>query len=86
MTQERKTRRIRQLEEEKLFAEMQASKELEKRRKSPEQKVANSITVLEEENISLTEQVQLLTSSQERGAASSAECSAECQKPAEKQQ
>ena len=61
-----------------------------KRRKTPEQKVASSTRVLEEENLSLkeqvpklTEQVQLLmTSSQERGAASSAESSAEWQKPA----
>ena len=41
MTQERMTRRIRQLEEVKIFAEMQASKELDKRRKTPEQKVAS---------------------------------------------
>ena len=41
MTQERMTRRIRQLEEEKAFAEMQASKELDKRRKTPEQKVVS---------------------------------------------
>ena len=41
MTQERMTRRIRQLEKEKVFAEMQASKELDKRRKTPEQKVAS---------------------------------------------
>ena len=83
MTQERMPRRNRQLEEEKLFAEMQASKELDKRRKTPEQKGASSTTDLEEENVSLkeqvwksTEEVQLLmTSSQERGAASSAESS-----------
>ena len=79
MTQERMTRRIRQLEEEKLFADMQASKELDKRRKTPEQKVASSITVWEELSLKeqvrkLTEQVPLLmASSQERGAASSAE-------------
>ena len=81
MAQERMTRRIRQLEEEKLFAEMQASKELDKRRKTPEQKGATSTTVLEEENTALKEQVRelkeqvqlLMTSSQERGAASLAE-------------
>ena len=49
MIQERMTRRIRQLEEEKLFAEMQASKEHDERRKTPEQKVGSSIKVLEEE-------------------------------------
>ena len=94
MTQERTTRRVRQLEKEKLFAEMQASKELDKRRKTPEQKVASSTTVLKEENLSLkkqvrklTEHVQLLvTSSQERGAASSAESSAKWPKLAGKQQ
>ena len=48
MTQERTTRRIRQLEEE-LFAEMQASRELDKHGKTPEQKGATSTTVLEEE-------------------------------------
>ena len=93
-TQERMTRRIRQLDEEKLFEEMQASKELDKRRKTPEQSRASSITILKEENISLkeqvrklTEQVQLLmTSSQERGAASSAESTAEWQRLAETQQ
>ena len=82
------------IEEEKRFAEMQASKEHDKRRKTPEQKVAGSITVLEEENLSLKEQVQKLTEqvqlvmtlSQEREAASSAESSAEWQKPAGKQQ
>ena len=94
ITQERISRRIRQLEEEKLFAEKQASKELDERRKTPEQKVASSIAVLQEENLSLkeqvlklTEQVQLLmTSSQERGVRSSAESSAEWQNPAGKQQ
>ena len=85
MTQERMTRRIKQFEGEKLFAEMQASKELDQRRKSPKQKEATSNTALEEENNAmkeqvrkLTEQVQLLmASSQEHGAASSAENSAE---------
>ena len=85
MTQERMTRRIKQLEEEKLFAEMQASKELDQRRKTPKQNGDTSNTALEEENNALkeqvrklTEQVQLLvTSSQEHGAASSAENSAE---------
>ena len=43
MTQERMTRRIRQLEEEKLFAEMQASKELNKCRKTPKQRRSNCI-------------------------------------------
>ena len=52
MTEERRTRRIRHLEEEKRFAEMQASKELDKRSKTPEQKVASSITVLSEERTS----------------------------------
>ena len=61
MTQERTARRIRQLEEEKLFADMQASKELDKRHKTPGHKEASSITVLEEENISLNEQVRKLT-------------------------
>ena len=61
MTQERMTRRIRQLEEEKLFAKMQAAKELDKICKTPEQKVASSITVLEEQNLSLKEQVRKLT-------------------------
>ena len=42
MTQDRMTRRIKQLEEEKLFAEMQASKELDHRRKTPKQKGATS--------------------------------------------
>ena len=85
MTRERMTRRIKQLEEEKLFAEMQTSKELDQRRKTPKQKGATSNTGLEEENNALkeqlrklTEQVQLLlASSQEHGAASSAENSAE---------
>ena len=94
MTQECMTRRIRQLEEEKLCAEMQASHDFDKRCKTPEQKVASSIIVLEEENISLKEQgpnftklVQsLMTSSQERGAASSAESSAEWQKLAGNEQ
>ena len=75
-------------EEEKLFAEIHASKELDERRKTPEQKGANSTTVRVEENLSLkeqvrklTEQVQLLmTSSQERGAARSAESSSKWQK------
>ena len=44
MTQERMTRRIRQLEEETLFAEMQASKELDQRRKTPKQKGVSSTT------------------------------------------
>ena len=78
MTQERMTRRIRQLEEENLFAKMQPSKDFDKRRKTPEQKGASSTTALEEENLSLKEQVRKLTeqvqlpttSSQERGAAS----------------
>ena len=61
MTQERMTRRIRQLEEEKLFAEMQASKELDQRRKTPKQKGVSSTTVSEEENSSLKEQVRKLT-------------------------
>ena len=60
---------------------MQASNELDKSRKTPEQKAASSTTVLVEEHLSfkeqvggLTEQLQLLTtSSEERGAASSAE-------------
>ena len=94
MAQERMTRRIKQLEEEKLFAEMQASKELDKRRKTPEQKGVTSTTILEEENTTLKEQVRelkkqiqlLMTSSQERGAASSAESSAEWQKLAGKKQ
>ena len=94
MAQERMTRRIEQLDEEKLFAEMQASKELDKRRKTPEQKGATSSTVLEEENTALKEQVRelkeqiqlLMTSSQERGAASSAESSAEWQKLAGRKQ
>ena len=94
MAQERMTRRIRQLEEEKLFAEMQASKELDKRRKTPEQKGVTPTTVLEEENTALKEQVTdlkeqvqlLMTSSQERGAASSAESSAEWQKLAGRKQ
>ena len=81
------TRRIKQLEEEKLFAEMQASKELDQRRKTPKQKGANSNSALEEENNALKEQVRKLTeqvqlsmaSSQEHGAASSAENSAEWQ-------
>ena len=85
MTQERTTRRIRQLEEEKIFAEMQASKEPDKRRQAPEQKGVSSTTVLGEENLTLKEQVRkltehvqlLMTSSQERGTASSAESSAE---------
>ena len=55
MIQERMTKRISQLEEEKLFAEMQASKELDKRRNTSAQKIASSITVLEEENLSLKE-------------------------------
>ena len=38
MTQERLTRRISQPEEEKLFAELQASSEFDKRLKTPEQK------------------------------------------------
>ena len=58
--QERMTRRIKQLEEEKLFAEMQASKEVDKRRKTPEQKGATSTTILEEENTALKEQVREL--------------------------
>ena len=41
VTQERMTRRIRQLKEEKTFAEMQTSKELDTRRKTPEQKVVS---------------------------------------------
>ena len=61
MTQERWTKRTRQLEEENLLAEMQASRELHKRRKTPEQKGASSTTVLEEENLSLKEQVRKLT-------------------------
>ena len=61
MTQDRMTRRIRQLEEETLIAKMQASKELDKRRKTPEQKVASSTAVLEEESLSLKEQVRKLT-------------------------
>ena len=56
--QERMTRCIRQLEEEKLCAKLQASKELDKRRKKPEQKVASSITIVHDENPSLKEQVQ----------------------------
>ena len=48
MTLERMTRRIRQLEEEKLFADMQASKELDERRKTPEQEGDTSTTVPEE--------------------------------------
>ena len=88
MTQQRMARRIRQLEEEKIFAEMQASKELDQRRKTPEKKGASSTTVLEEENLALKEHVRklteqvhfLMTSSQERGAASSAERSADWQK------
>ena len=94
MTEERMRRRIKQLEEEKLFAEMQASKELDQRRKTPKKKGAASNTALEEENNALkeqvgmlTEQVQLLvTSSQEHGAASSAENSAEWQTLAERPQ
>ena len=61
MTQERMTRRIKQLEEEKLFAEVQASRELDQRRKTPKQKGANSNTALEEENNALKEQVRKLT-------------------------
>ena len=61
MTQERTTGRIRQLEEEKIFAEMQASKEPDKRRKAPEQKGVSSATVLGEENLTLKEQEQKLT-------------------------
>ena len=49
MTQGRMTRRIKQLEEEKLFAEMQASKALDQTRKTPKQKGANPNTALEEE-------------------------------------
>ena len=94
MTQEHMTRRIRQLEEENLFAEMEACEELDKRRKTPEQKGVSSTTVLEEENLSLqeqvwqlTEQVQLLmTSSQEREAARSAETSAKWRRLTERQQ
>ena len=78
----------------KLFAEMQASKELGKRRKTPEQKGVTSTTILEEENTALKEQVSklkeqiqlLMTSSQEHGAASSAESSAEWQKLAGRKQ
>ena len=75
VTHQRMTRRISQLQEEKLFAEMQASKELDKCRKTPEQKGASSTTEVEEETLSLKEQVRkltekvqlLMTSSQERG-------------------
>ena len=76
MTEQRTTRRLRQQEEEEeLFAELRASSELDKRRRTPKQKGTNSTTVLEEDNFSmktqirkLTEQVQLLTKSlQERG-------------------
>ena len=63
------------------FAEQQAAKELDKRRKTPEQKGSNSETALEEENLVLKEQVRelieqvqlLMTTSKEREAASSAE-------------
>ena len=63
---------------------MQASTELNKRRKTPDQKGASSTTVLQEENFFLMEQVwklwerlPLLTYLQERGAVRSAETSAE---------
>ena len=88
MTQEQLTRRIRQLEEDIFFAEKQAAEELDKRRKTPEQNGSNSVTALEEENLVLKEQVRelieqvqlLMTTSKERGAASSAEsfCGMEC--------
>ena len=76
----------RQLEE-KTFAEMQASNELDQRRKTHKRKEPTQTPALEEENKALkeqvrklTEQVQLLmSSSQEHGAASSAENSAEWQ-------
>ena len=69
------------------FVKMQASKELDHRRKTPRQKGANPNTALKEENNTLKEQVRKLTeqvqllmaSSQEQGATSSAENSAEWQ-------
>ena len=72
----------------RLFADMQAAKELEKRRKTPEEKGANSTTVLKDENLLLNEQVRklsekpqsLTTSLHARGAASSAGSSAEWQR------
>ena len=47
-------RRTRQLKEEKRFAEILASKELDKSRKTPKQKAASSMTILEKENLSLS--------------------------------
>ena len=45
----------------RLFADMQAAKELEKRRKTPKEKGANSTTVLKDENLLLKEQVRKLS-------------------------
>ena len=75
------TKSIRQLEEKRPVAEIQASEELDKRRKTPEQKGATSTRVLEEENLmlkghvrKLSEQLQSLTTTlQERRATNSAE-------------